>query len=304
MSKRVSVALCAVLLSACSDASADPEPRTTIPEPAATTDRYTEFSAVVAQHQNMSERVARISRRLRVANAPLCDVTRDDVGLSTHQLDDYPPNLRPLALHFMALGEDGRFIRSVVPGSPADRARLRAGEEILSGWPIQSDQPLVINNGQITAPIRLQSDRACVAPAFVINSDRLNASTDGREIELSTALVEQVGDDAGLALIIAHEMAHVLRGHRSGGPRWTAELQADWDALTLMRNAGYDIDGTVSAWEAGVDTHRDSQAMSATHPPLQIRLRNLEVALAQLNNGPEGFKPLSDRVQSVDASVD
>lgn len=304
MSKRVSVALCAVLLSACSDASADPEPRTTIPEPAATTDRYTEFSAVVAQHQNMSERVARISRRLRVANAPLCDVTRDDVGLSTHQLDDYPPNLRPLALHFMALGEDGRFIRSVVPGSPADRARLRAGEEILSGWPIQSDQPLVINNGQITAPIRLQSDRACVAPAFVINSDRLNASTDGREIELSTALVEQVGDDAGLALIIAHEMAHVLRGHRSGGPRWTAELQADWDALTLMRNAGYDIDGTVSAWEAGVDTHRDSQAMSATHPPLQIRLRNLEVALAQLNNGPEGFRPLSDRVQSVDASVD
>lgn len=305
MNKRISVTLFAMLLTACTEASADPEATTVIQETALpVTDRYTEFAAVVAQHQNMSERVARISRRLRVANAPLCDVTRDDVGLSIHQLDDYPPNLRPLALHFMALDEDGRFIRSVVPGSPADRARLRAGEEVVSGWPIQSDQPLVINDGHVAAPIRLESERACVAPAFVINSDRLNASTDGREIELSTALVEQVGDDAALALIIAHEMAHVLRGHRSDGPRWTAELQADSDALTLMRNAGYDIIGTVAAWEAGVEAHRDSQAMSATHPPLQIRLRNLEVALDRLNSGPDGFRPLTDQGQSGDASAD
>lgn len=292
------------MLAACSNAAADPEGATSSPEIAPTTDHYTEFAAVVAQHQAMSERVARISRRLRVANAPLCDVTRQDVGLLTHQLDDYPPSLRAMALHFMALGEEGRYIRAVVPGSPADQARLRAGEKIISGWPIQSDQHLMVDNGDGAARIRLQSDLACVVPAFVINSVRLNASTDGREIELSTALVEQVGDDAALALIIAHEMAHVLRGHRPDGPRWTAELQADADALTLMRNAGYDIKGTVAAWEAGVDVHRDSQAMSATHPPLQVRLRNLEVALTALNNGPDGFRSLPDDTAGQDLSAD
>ncbi|GHA87952.1 hypothetical protein GCM10009069_08630 [Algimonas arctica] len=296
--------LCALILAACSDAAADPDMAVSIPETTPAMDRYAEFAVVVARHQAMSERVARISRRLRVANSPLCDVTRHDVGLLTHQLDDYPPSLRALALHFMALDEDGRFIRSVVPGSPADRARLRAGEEIVSGWPFQADQPLMVDNGDGAVPIRLQSDLACVAPAFVINSDRLNASTDGREIELSSALVEQVGDDAALALIIAHEMAHVLRGHHQYGLHWNAELQADADALTLMRNADYDIDGTVAAWEMGVDAHRDSQAMSATHPPLEIRLRNLEGALATLNNGPAGFRPLSDASRERDASGD
>lgn len=301
--------LCSLVLAACTEASADPETATTSPptviqEAAPTAEQYTEFAAVVAQHQAMSERVARISRRLRVANAPLCEVTRLDAGLSTHQLADYPPNLRALALHFMALGADGRFIRSVVPGSPADQARLRAGEEVVSGWPIQADLSLVIDDGQGATPIRLQSDRACVAPAFVINSNRLNASTDGREIELSTALVAQVGDDGALALIIAHEMAHSLRNHRSDGLRWKAELQADADALTLMRNAGYDIDGTVAAWEAGIEAHRDSQAMSATHPPLEIRLRNLEVALATLKTGPRGFRALPDAIPGRDASAD
>lgn len=307
VSKRCLLALCALVLAACSEASADLAAATT-PEITPTTDRYTEFAAVVAQHQAMSERVARISHRLRVANAPLCDVTRWDAGLSTHRLDDYPQTLRPLALHFMALGEEGRFIRSVVPGSPADQVRLRAGEEVVSGWPIQSNRLLVIDNGDGASPIRLQAELACVAPAFVINSERLNASTDGREIELSTALVDQVGDDAALALIIAHEMAHVLRGHSLNGSRWIAELQADSDALTLMRNAGYDINATVATWDEGVDAHRDSQAMSATHPPLQIRLQNLELALAQLNNGPDGFRALPDdplgNLKGRDASAD
>jgi hypothetical protein len=296
VSRSALILLFTLALAGCSDASAEVE---TLPETVHTTDNFSEFSAVVARHQAMSERVARISRRLRVANAPLCDVTRLDVGLSTHRLTDYPSNLRPLALHFMDLRETGRFIRSIVPGSPADRARLRTGEEVISGWPIQAETPLVIDDGNGASPVRVTADRACVAPAFVINADSPNASTDGREIELSTTLVEQVGDDAALALIIAHEMAHVLRGHSAAnGPRWNAELQADADALTLMRNAGYDISGTVAQWEAGVDAHRESQAMSATHPPLHIRLRNLEVALEALNTGPDGFRALGEESYS------
>lgn len=266
-------------------------------------DPYSKFATVLAAHQAMSDRVARISRRLRIANAPLCAVTRPDIGLSTHQLSDYPNNIRPLALHFMDIRQDGRFVRSVVPGSPADQAQLRPGEEVVSGWPVRAGTHLVIDDGYAVTPLRLVPDVACDTPTFVINSDRMNASTDGQEIELSTALVKQVGDDAALALIIAHEMAHVLRAHDPEGPRWTAELQADADALTLMRNAGYNILETVAGWEAGVEAHRESQAMSPTHPPLRIRLRNLESALDRLNAGPEGFRTLPKTRGQTDAGA-
>ncbi|MGB6228556.1 MAG: M48 family metalloprotease, partial [Litorimonas sp.] len=184
--------------------------------------------------------------------------------------------------------------RAVVPGSPADEADIRPGEEIVSGWPIRADAPLVLDAGQGSAPLRIDADDACVAPAFVINSDALNAGTDGREIELSSALVESVRGDAALAFVIAHEMAHVLRGHSPEGPRWEVELQADRDALTLMRNAGYDIAETVAGWEAGVEIHRESQSFSRTHPPLDIRLFNLERELARLEALEPGFLELSD----------
>lgn len=255
-------------------------------------DRYTEFRQRFQAHQALSNRVARISRRLRVANAFLCDETRLDVGLSTHQLTDYPQGARPLALHFLPLEEEGRFIRNVVPGSPADDAELRAGEEILSGWPIAEASPLIIATPNGDQPVQLAPDLACIAPTYVVASDRLNASTDGEEIELSSALVEQVGDDAALALIIAHEMGHVLRGHTADMSRWTMELQADSDALILMHNAGYDISETVASWEAGVEIHRESQSLSATHPPVQIRLRNLQDRLNWIEAAPDGPLPL------------
>lgn len=303
MARPLLLTVAALALLGCSDAIAEttvndvplPDIATQPAVPAPEMDNYTEFAAIVARHQAMSERVARISRRLRVANAPLCDVTRLDAGLSTHRLEDYPPDIRPLALHFMTLGEDGRFIRAIVPGSPADQADIRPGEEIISGWPIQAGRPLIVDDGFGSAPIALTPERACVAPAFVINAPRPNASTDGREIELSTALVEQVGDDAALALIIAHEMSHALRGHSQDGPRWVAELQADADALTLMHNAGYDIGATVAGWEVGIEAHRDSQSLSATHPPVEIRLRNLEQALKRLKAEPGGFVGLANQ---------
>lgn len=253
-------------------------------------DNYVAFAEVVAKHQAISDRVTEISRRLRVANAPLCTVTRLDAGLTTHQLTDYPTPLRALALHFMDLGEDGRFIRGIVPGSPAEAAQLRVGNQILSGWPLAEDTDLVTEEGVA----QIEADTACVAPTFVIEATVPNASTDGREIILSTALVDTVSNDTSLAFIIAHEMAHIIRAHSPDGPRWTAELEADADALTLMRNAGYDINRAVSDWEASVEAHRMSQSMSATHPPISIRLRNLEAALSRLDTRPKGFTALEE----------
>lgn len=250
-------------------------------------DSYSAFGDILARHQQMSARVARVSRALRVANAPLCDLTRADLGVSTHDLDDYPPPLHPLALHFLPIGEDGDYIRAVVPGSPADLAGVRAGDRIVSGWPLSEDRTLILDSGQALFDVKQPGEIACDIPTFVINDDRPNASTDGVEIDLSTALLSQVGDDSALAFIIAHEMAHVIRGHSR--PGWAAELEADADALILMRNAGFDVVGTVDGWEAGVEIHRKSQAESPTHPPIRVRLANLQMALADLETKTAEF---------------
>ena len=296
------ILLAASCLTACADSAAKTTPSTPEPSPIAPAatpdatlapDNYAAFGAILQRHQAMSARVARISRRLRVANAQLCENTRSDIGITTHRLADYPPDLHALALHYMPIGEEGRYVRSVVPGSPADVLEIRRGERVVSGWPADGTRPLVLDAGQGPFPLSIEPDTACNIPAHVVNTGTPNASTDGREIDLSTALIAQVGDDSALAFIIAHEMAHVLREHRAEDDlRWKAELQADADALVLMRNAGFDVNGTVERWEAGVEAHRETQALSATHPPLEIRLKALQDARARLAARPAGFLEL------------
>ena len=272
----------ALLLLACADAPAAAESAPGAAQVAAQSDDgVAAFGAVLARQQRLSARVARVSRQLRVANAALCSATRMDAGLSSHSLQDYPEAVRPLALHYLPLGERGRYVRSVVPGSPADAAGVRAGDRIVSGWPVSADRPLVLDSGQALFRMNEAPDTACLAPVFVVASDTPNAGTDGREITITSALVESAGDDSALAFILAHEMAHILRGHST--PGWAAELQADGDALVLMHNAGFDVAGTVDGWAAGVAAHRDSQSESATHPPVEVRLRGLRDALDRLD---------------------
>lgn len=304
MGGRLVILLAALVsLSGCGDAPAaeitpgsnpaltvtDVDQTATPPSNTGANNQYSGFAKVIAHHQRLSNRVARISRRLRVANASLCDLTRPDVGLSTHRLSDYPEPLQPLAQHFIGIGAQGRFIRSVVPDSPADRAGLRVGEQILGGWPIRDDQPLTLRGPDAPQTIRLDPDRACHIPTFVIQAEEMNAATDGREIDLSTSLIEAVGDDDALALIIAHEMAHVIRGHTRDQAGWATELMADGDALILMRNANYDIETTVASWASGIEAHRQSQALSRTHPPVDIRLQNLQNRLRDISNRGPGF---------------
>ena len=279
----------AALLCACAEPSAQAS------EPASAPTVEQEFGAVLARHQRMNERVARISRALRVANAPLCTDTRLDAGLTTHRLSDYPEPLRPLALRFLPLGDRGRFVRGVVPGSPADESGVRPGDRVITGWPLDADQALVLDAGpgdeeayfELSAP----PDTACRAPVTVVENRTPSASTDGREIRLTTALVEEVGDDGALAFVIAHEMSHILRGHDA--PGWRAELEADADALVLMRNAGFDTAEVVANWEAGVDAYRHAQATSLTHPPIDVRLKNLQTALDVLDAKGPGLARLS-----------
>jgi len=60
---------------------------------------------------------------------------------------------------------------------------------------------------------RIRSENVCDIPATLIFSEDINGHTDGQQVFITSALMRSVPDDTNLALVIAHEMAHVIADH-------------------------------------------------------------------------------------------
>lgn len=242
---------------------------------------------------------------LRIDNVALCPVTRRDPGFTTHALSDYPPTLRAVAQEMMGLEPGGLHIRAVRAGTSANAARLEPGDRILAinGDEISADPMMgtynraVQRNGYASVQARLRirtaADRtftaqirpatACDIPAKVIHDDdAINGHTDGREVLITSALMRAVPDDTNLALIVAHEMAHVIAGHNLQSQ--AIELEADRMALVLLARAGYDVEAAVAYWAEAVHPHGGGKAGESTHPTLQARYTNFQTELNRIRN--------------------
>jgi len=262
------------------------------------------FEDILADYQALNERLARVTAPLRVANATLCPETWRDPGFSTHKLSDYPTRLQPFAQALLGLSPDGLHIRSVRAGTAAERARVEAGDQILTvnGQDISSDPSMnryneaVLKNGfSILRPrmivrtnqgreftAKIEPETACRAPTRVVFSDTINGHTDGQEILITSALMRNVPDDTNLALVVAHEMAHLIAGHVEQEPSQALELEADRMALVLMARAGYDIDGAIAYWENASHPHDGGQINESSHPTTKARYENFKAELKRI----------------------
>ena len=101
----------------------------------------TTFEEVLAEYQNLNQRLARVAAPLRLQNAKLCPRTRRDPGFSIHKWEDYPASLRPMAEAFLGVEPGGIFVRAVRPNTSAAEARVEPGDEVLAvnTNPINSD---------------------------------------------------------------------------------------------------------------------------------------------------------------------
>jgi len=262
------------------------------------------FEDVLAEYQVLNERLARVTAPLRIANAALCPETWRDPGFATHRLEDYPPRLHPFAEALLGLSPDGLHIRSVRAGTSAERARLEAGDRILSvnGQEISNDPSMgryneaVLKNGfSIIRPrmivrteagreftAKIEPETACLAPTRVVFSDTINGHTDGRDILITSALIRNVPDDTNLALVVAHEMGHLIAGHVNQRPSQALELEADRMALVLMARAGYDIENAIAYWEEADHPHEGGRAGDSSHPSTQDRYNNFKSELKRI----------------------
>ncbi|WP_448657996.1 M48 family metalloprotease [Sphingomonas sp. CJ99] len=224
-------------------------------------------------------RLATIAWRLRTANAPICDRISGESGLVVHARSSYA-DVDDAALQ-QAFGFQSEFaVLGVVAGSPGDRAGVRAGDSIVAidrtpppaangiaglaelmarlNGPADGKAPvLTLKRGGETVTVTPAIVPACTARIELRPAASINAATDGDVIQINTGLMNAEQDDARLAAILSHELAHVVLNHpdrltaagisrglgsifgRSKRLIRQTETEADQLAPWLLHNAGY-----------------------------------------------------------------
>ncbi len=223
----------------------------------------------------MDQRVAEIGYRLTRENASWCIEKETKSGVTLANLQDYPAKNRALARKAYDIdpGIKDWFVLTVVPGSAADKAKVRTG---------QSAENLKI-------PAFVQHPKFCWAKITVVARDDMYAATDGKNIQISAALIQQTRDDDELAALLAHELAHVVLEHpsalkskRSIARVKSTERDADRLSVWLMARAGYDPMAAVRFW-THYGPRRDKGIFNApTHDNWKNRVARLTSEIAAM----------------------
>ena len=184
---------------------------------------------------------------LAIANAPLCPRTVPRTGLVLHTIGQYPARDRAVVRQQFGFAGDVA-ISSVVPGSAADAAGLRANLALVSidGQPVdviaanvdahdarsgpvaQLDavrdaiEAGLAANGAVTigsigpqgrSDASLAPRRGCLSRFELELRDDNNARADGVHVAIDRGLFNAARDEGEVAVVLAHELAHNILGH-------------------------------------------------------------------------------------------
>jgi hypothetical protein len=200
-------------------------------------------------------RLETVAYGIGVANANRCDHPIMATGLVLHELGSYDARIRPAIAQKFGLGT-GFGVLGVVPGSGADRAGLRAGDEIVGvdatdlesfgrdAIAQQGQHERItrltdlldsrLRQGEVRVRIRnhgfernatLSGAPACGGRVTYIADGPLNAWSDGDNVAVSAAMMRFARNNDELAFVVAHEMAHNLLHHAEQPghpPTWMA----------------------------------------------------------------------------------
>lgn len=183
-------------------------------------------------------RVARIGYTLAKANADQCARPEMMTGAQFHDIAAYDVSRRADISRRTGLGL-GFAVRWFVPGSAADRAGLKPGDEIeslngvdLAGFAAKSigesgtydrveqfedylgaalklgSAKLTVRHGAQTREVWLAGDAGCSGRLVVYHSGKVNAWSDGKYVAITTRMLEIARTDDELAFVLGHEMSH------------------------------------------------------------------------------------------------
>lgn len=233
----------------------------------------------------LDARVATVGYRLASANAPYCTAkTGFNPGWVLHDIAQYPDAEAAKAAFGFAQPVEVAYI---VPNSEAENQGIKKGDGLLrignrdvgsfaqdAGpgaqrldairlfldqlWGPNYLAPMRVQRSGLTREVLFQLNPVCGSYFWVDASAKRDAGADGGQVRITSALAEYAADDAELAAIAAHELAHNLLGH----PEWLratkkakrkviieTELAADRLSVWLLSNAGFDPKAAVQFWQ-------------------------------------------------------
>lgn len=263
----------------------------------------TQYQETEALHQLESDAGVLLNAGWPVmtANAALCPKTRAAIGVKTHSLKSYPKRLRSAAKRVLGADETSRIFH-IADGSPAALAGFERGDIILNdanepakldgkSWDsVLADNIVTVRRGDKDIALNVESTLACNYNLRLSSRSAVNAFADGRNIIVTSGMMDFVKSDDELALIIGHELAHNTMGHvrksianyilSFGGTRYTRpfESEADYVGLYYMVRAGYSSQGVEGFWQRLAKMSPKGINRAKTHPTFPDRYLRIRAA--------------------------
>jgi len=285
MSRRVAtILLVSLMLAGCSSLGL----QEATPTPPAATLPGSAVTEGIDVYMQQRMRVESVGFRLRQAALRTCEkqgTTRNDLGVVVWSLANFPnpgDRTRLQALYGLT---DAVTVALAIETGPARKAGLRPGAVIthVDGIELPVGQGgtarFLTLSGEAarrgTLEIRLASgerltirpEPVCASPVLLVRSTDMNAATDGNAVAITTGLYGLLRSDDEVAVIIGHELAHILLGHtRARTPADPSrETDADRAGLELAARAGFDIGAAPTLWRR-LNSMNLADSLATTHP--------------------------------------
>ena len=347
MKKATMSVLLMVLLSACAGTRTQQSP---ISSAMVEAEQERQRGLVLQTLTGQQARLDEIAFPLLVSSVEICgnDVTTK-IGVRWTNNSYYEDDWQVAATNALGL-TDTLEVLSVWSGSPASKAGLSPGDRILTldGAPVPSGKESLefvggIFDGRATSvvigtagsdglrTIQVQPVRLCSYNVNTGNSSDINAYADGEQVVVTSGMM-RFADDAELAVVVGHEIAHNAMGHISAmksnslwggilgavvdglaaaggvetGGAYTQlgvntaaakfsqdfEREADYVGLYILARAGVEIDQAPDFWRHMAIANPGSIGLATSHPTSAERFVRIEQAVNEIEEKIQDGRPL------------
>lgn len=246
------------------------------------------------------------------ANTQFCDKISADIGVYTLSERDLPKALRsrsglpPVKSPAIIYVRGDSDIRE--GGVLLNENSKPASVNALDLDPDAQSQTIQVRYASGTEETSVTPEKICGYPVRLRFSPAINAYADGRNITVTTGMMDFANDEE-LALIIGHELAHNTHGHvrkiiqntllgfGTGIFARQFESEADYIGLYYAARAGYPIDNAKSFWRKLARISVRSLDKPKTHPITPERYIRLEAALSEIKAKQQAGLPLEPNLK-------
>ncbi len=197
------------------------------------TEQYRQQLAAVRAYYRDLGRIDNVAFRIRTANTRFCkDKVAAEIGLFAGTMRSLPGKYRSVAGQALNLAWGTPRAIAVAAGSPAARAGLKPGDDVLAlnGQPVPKTGTArwiaasvkEDGTGPVTLTVRRDGKRStltlypvmgCSIPIELQANPIPNAFSTGDKIVVQSGILRVARSDADLAIVIGHELAHANLGH-------------------------------------------------------------------------------------------